>query len=413
MPEYKCPYGHILTKIGFFSTNGNRYGKFSCLCKDQYIYAPDINKSIFNVKNKFYKIINLTYLVKELNDGLNYIKQENIYRFKFTGNKIDIAYCCTKKCPKCNAELKRFQLVDKKDNIVPMFFNGRYCDNCKIPYFKEEDRINLRAYDSKCITTRFASGNCCYLFSNEKGRLKKCLWCGNSLELRRVAYDKTIENSTNFIEYQRCSNCDNVFLNNEIYSTGNNQEILLKILESEAKIKKKNKKKKKAKTNELQPKKISEVVIYRSINNTCKNRHKESVEQIPLDVVHIKTKKVIRLNGFHCKKCNKNFITLDAIERYTSIKYMPQFKCTLSSDFSNKLNDVSMLALYGYTVKADYLSKDERHDIIDYVIENKIMTPLDVIHLLEFNIKFKSNNLSMKNAISKWEDDIRYVYKIK
>ena len=93
---------------------------------------------------------------------------------------------------------------------------------------------------------------------------------------------------------------------------------------------------------------------------------------------------------------------------------MPQFKCVVfnSSNVKN-LNDESVLALYGYTVKANYLSDDERHSILEYVLNNGIMTATDVINLLEFNIKFKSNNLSMRKKKKKWHEDIQYIYKIK
>ena len=77
------------------------------------------------------------------------------------------------------------------------------------------------------------------------------------------------------------------------------------------------------------------------------------------------------------------------------------------------LNDESVLALYGYTVKANYLLDDERHSILEYVLNNGIMTATDVINSLEFNMKFKSNNLSMRNACEKWYEDVQYIYKIK
>ena len=159
---------------------------------------------------------------------------------------------------------------------------------------------------------------------------------------------------------------------------------------------------------------FEEVSVYDSINVSCFRKHKEFIIQTPLKFKSLEIDCIKTANGFYCKKCNKKFITSEAIYNYTDKLFVPQFKCVVvnSSNVKN-LNDESVLALYGYTVKANYLSDDERHSILEYVLNNGIMTATDVINLLEFNIKFKSNNLSMRNACEKWYEDIQYIYKIK
>ena len=76
------------------------------------------------------------------------------------------------------------------------------------------------------------------------------------------------------------------------------------------------------------------------------------------------------------------------------------------------MKEVSLLRLYGYTVQKGILSKEDRHAIIDFVIEHNIMTPNEVISLLEFNLKFAGAKHGMEDACEKWHDDIQYVYKV-
>lgn len=156
-----------------------------------------------------------------------------------------------------------------------------------------------------------------------------------------------------------------------------------------------------------------DVVVFRSINNKCKLQHIECVRQIPLKFIQIGSGLSKEMLGFYCTKCKMKFINYSAISDYRELKYIPDFQCKLSYEFGDDLNEVSMLGLYGYNVQKGDLSESQRHSIIDYVIKKKLLSPLEVIHILEFNIKFKKKIPSLQDAVRKWDDDIKYVNSIK
>jgi 5'-3' exonuclease len=155
---------------------------------------------------------------------------------------------------------------------------------------------------------------------------------------------------------------------------------------------------------------LKKVYVYKSINNTCKLNHKDYIEEVPMNLKNIKTgyNKTIRV--FHCTKCDKYFITIEAITKYTENYYMPQFKCIFNTDLLSELNEISLLGLYGYNVREDVLSNAERHTIIDFALKHNIMSSQEIISLLEFNIRIRKNNRSMQKACKKWHDDIQYIY---
>lgn len=158
--------------------------------------------------------------------------------------------------------------------------------------------------------------------------------------------------------------------------------------------------------------KLEDVYVYKSMSKTCESFHRQFIDFIPLELKNAITGNKQIMNVFYCKKCNKRFITIEAITKYTSKCYIPQFKCNLQ-EFDGALKDVSILKLYGYSVQEGVLSEKQRHAIIDFVLDYKIMTPSEVINLLEFNIKFHGPKKVMQEACEKWHDDIQYIFKEK
>lgn len=149
----------------------------------------------------------------------------------------------------------------------------------------------------------------------------------------------------------------------------------------------------------------------------------------------------------YCKeKCQKVYVGMENVNKYFDTPYFPvklqcyydegrryfyvtgfisQNKILLSNDtlemvvkhllplidiepldkneYGNNLK--SKLAMYGYNVRKDELTEEQRHNIIDFVIEHQFMTPIDVINLLERNITFVHNRYAQK----KWKVDVDYI----
>lgn len=162
------------------------------------------------------------------------------------------------------------------------------------------------------------------------------------------------------------------------------------------------------------PKKLDDVWVYKNINNHCTKNHPEFIKRKILKLKNVKTMVKKEINGFHCEKCNKSFITVEALTEFTEKSYVPLFRCNLSNEFTGDMKEISMLALYGYTARKGILSDHQRRNIIDFAIKYKIMTELEIINLLEHNIKLGSaKGPSMTEACEKWHDDIQYIYKVR
>ena len=86
-------------------------------------------------------------------------------------------------------------------------------------------------------------------------------------------------------------------------------------------------------------------------------------------------------------------------------------RITKKDDRFSELHDESLLHQFGYTVnQADNLSSGERQKILSMVMESRIMTPYEIINLLEFLIRRNGNLPGNLLAKMKWQQDLDYVY---
>lgn len=141
--------------------------------------------------------------------------------------------------------------------------------------------------------------------------------------------------------------------------------------------------------------------------------------------VKTKASNNIPLNVDFCATCNKHYISKVSLSLFEN-KYGKIHYCNIEavSDFNdvNQGNDSystrnksSILFKLGYNVsRKDSLSKKERTKILIRAIEEEYLKKNEIIDHLEFLIKDRSNNPSMRVAISKWKEDLFFVnnYKI-
>ena len=159
-----------------------------------------------------------------------------------------------------------------------------------------------------------------------------------------------------------------------------------------------------------------EDLLVRSSNYNCANRfhHLQRIHAI-VNVLKNGEVKEVRTEAAYCPECDRYYI----LERdYQSLKRSGTICCKII-EFEELLHnkqsfsdwqEKSILRTYGYTVsKTENLTKQERHQILDFVMENKIMTSNQIISHLVWQIETRKRMWNMQDAISKWEDDIRYV----
>lgn len=81
-----------------------------------------------------------------------------------------------------------------------------------------------------------------------------------------------------------------------------------------------------------------------------------------------------------------------------------------SADIFSQLNTESIFKVCGYTVDVNEgLSDKARHNLLDFLINRKIVTVLQTLNFLQWLINSRKNNLNMYNAVQKWENDFSYI----
>ena len=128
--------------------------------------------------------------------------------------------------------------------------------------------------------------------------------------------------------------------------------------------------------------------------------------------------RVLTVPAGYCKQCRRHFIFASEYEQILEIgvpicNVVNIEEHTKKSTYKNpkyELKETSVLKQYGYNVGAhDNLSSDTRHRLLGLLIDYNICTPTKIVSYLNYFIKQRRNRSNMENAISKWEEDIRFV----
>ena len=124
--------------------------------------------------------------------------------------------------------------------------------------------------------------------------------------------------------------------------------------------------------------------------------------------------KVIKLNTNYCPQCKKYFIGYDEYIHYRSIHgvIMGNFKITNGSfiPFDGDLAQESILHLCGYSVnQVDNLSAFMRQQILQYLIDSRIISKPEIIAYLNGFIRRNGKRVNMGEAVRRWEMDIQWV----
>lgn len=337
----------------------------------------------------------------------NFKKQYDIYSYDF---KI-------KECINCNNKLSTKKLLLRtKDNkerqavfkhcykCNQLYLHINNCHSHKIeevlPTFKiiknitnsEQDNLNKKSIDA--LKTECEDANTyekieCHIydFHTISHRLK-CKSCKKEL------VDKPIKLASGIIwVFKYCESCGKHFLPKNLYELSKfNHKIHDRIIFL-------------TDSNEYIENPLPKIYISSNKIHCCNDDFSE------VDIVFQRkgksniTKK-IKLKK--CNKCGKIWIKSDKLIELTDSGYIPFGKIVSTKSFLT-LKDKSLLNLYGYKVQKGKITKEQRRWILDFVINNKIMTFAEVRGLLKHLIKFHQKQEIMFEAVSKWEADLEYI----
>lgn len=157
-----------------------------------------------------------------------------------------------------------------------------------------------------------------------------------------------------------------------------------------------------------------EVVLY--VFKGFLNLKKENTTDYYVYVNDIKTNRRFRLLVAYNSKTKKYYISDTQIKRIHKQGVFPNAIFHASNDGSIPLigvefHEFSKLAMYGYSAGKNELSAHDRHRIINYVLDKKIMRKYEIIEHLQglINLREQRDDKDFSTAIQNWKDDIEYV----
>lgn len=150
------------------------------------------------------------------------------------------------------------------------------------------------------------------------------------------------------------------------------------------------------------------IYVYFKLNNLCINKN-HHVESVTITAKNLLTNSYVDVTAYHCKTCDKYFINYKMLEFLFNKNIYPTFKYNVVESSWGILKPVSMLRLYGYRVRQNDLSREERQNILRQIIDYKIMRKDEIIKNIQSKIDFNGKKQGNEIARKKWEEDILFV----
>ena len=150
--------------------------------------------------------------------------------------------------------------------------------------------------------------------------------------------------------------------------------------------------------------------VYSGLNNViCIRSEKHNSKCITIETKNRKGKNV-SFNAFYCPTCNKYFTTIDVVENTFPTLNFPMIKLNMSTYRHDSYRmEESELTLYGYNVRADGLSGNERRTLLSQLLIMKILSKERIITILRNNINYNGRKKNLQAAVQRWEGDIEFV----
>ena len=159
---------------------------------------------------------------------------------------------------------------------------------------------------------------------------------------------------------------------------------------------------------------IEETDYLRSYHKECDHYCEKVYLKIPL---LLSTGELIirTILGTYCDKCKKYFVLDTEFKKILCEgRIQAQISFSESGEHFNgmDLSAESLLRKCGYTVSANVnISSENRQKLLKAIIDNKLYTPAKIVAHFRFLISMNNNvtTRDMSAAISKWQEDIKYL----
>lgn len=156
-----------------------------------------------------------------------------------------------------------------------------------------------------------------------------------------------------------------------------------------------------------------QLYIFKALSQvTCYKEH----HVVPDDCVVLlsgKSRKAVRLPIHRCETCGRRFIGIESYKLFTEEYGILIFeRCpdeSMIKDSFFMYNSESKLHQMGYNVIDGKLSEKERQSILTTLLDNKIMTYLEICRDIENAIGIFQGRAKFQAAVNKWKLDLGFI----
>ncbi len=173
---------------------------------------------------------------------------------------------------------------------------------------------------------------------------------------------------------------------------------------------------------ENESKELQHAIDFRSffvmdnMENCEKHAHEYAEVEATVPVMEGETFNYLNFPATYCFDCNVYYISR---REYNRLKNKGKVLCQMltAEEYEryrqgtkfDDLSPIGPLAMLGYTVKKDVLYDSERRQLLNWIIENEIMTKAKVIWYLESFIRRNQGQVKKASAVQKWREDRDYL----
>lgn len=158
------------------------------------------------------------------------------------------------------------------------------------------------------------------------------------------------------------------------------------------------------------------LLVRTNIFQCVKYKHKLQDIFAKIRIVHISgTTETLTIPAGYCADCDRYYILESEFEKVRHkgilVCKLTEYTKITSSIFRNaELQTESLLFMLGYNVNAKQnLSRKQRWTLLDIIIQEKIMTKMQIMSHLNSMLLMNMDRPSFDAAVAKWSEDLKYV----
>lgn len=157
-----------------------------------------------------------------------------------------------------------------------------------------------------------------------------------------------------------------------------------------------------------------ELFIFKSLRSLSCNKNDHKVVPDSMSVLLINKNESINIPVHRCLTCGRTFIGEQTLKLFISDFGLPFISRKYDSSYKADYPEYEMSELYsfGYNVRQNGMTKEDRRALLTFLLKNKKMSNFQIVRDLENAINRFENQANFILAVQKWKEDLRFVHDI-